>query len=137
MGLSFLILYITLNTNYWVAAYMKGYYTKAVTYTVAGFSWLMISMFDGELMRGIHADIVYLTVIGAFALQWIDLTRFIFAYDGSFGAGMFWLGLLIYFVVTVVEQIIQITLVPKINRWAESADILENDGSQSSRLFAV
>ena len=106
MGGGMLTLYLLLNKFDWIAAYKQGYLTKSVLYTVAGLSWIMVSMFDREMMRGIHSDVVYLTVIGAFGLQWINLYQFIVAYDGAYTKLMFWIGLLVYFCVTVVEQIL-------------------------------
>ena len=61
MGGGMLTLYLLLNKYFWIAAYAQGYTTKSVLYTVAGLSWIMVSMFDREMMRGIHSDVVYIT----------------------------------------------------------------------------
>lgn len=135
MGASFITLYILLNNNYMITAYAQGFFTKAGVYTAAGLSWIMVSMFDSEMMRGIHSDIVYMTVISAFALQWIDLIRFVWAYDGSYSQFGFWGGLIIYFVFTVAEQILQILFVPRIERWSDTAEI--NDNGADNNLITM
>ena len=91
-------------------------------------------MFDGELMRGIHADILYLGIVAVFALQWIELYSFILAYDGAYKKAMFWVGLIVYFSVTLIEMLVQLLFIPKIDKWSESASVKDNDVEKKNLL---
>lgn len=120
-----LVLYLLLNKYFWVATYKSGWIGRALLYLPVGLSWIMVSMFDNWLMREIFYGMTFLSVMGAFVQQWYSFGTYLINNDGAYGNFMFYIGLALYFVLTVTEQIMQIVLVPRIYNWSGASDFFD------------
>lgn len=130
-----MVLYLLFNNAFWVASYSNGWIGKAQLYIPVGLAWIMVSMFDNWLMREIFYGLVFLSVMGAFVQQWYAFGTYIIANDGAYGRFMFYIGLAIYFALTVLEQIMQIVLVPRIYSWSGASDFF--DGKHTLAYIAA
>ena len=144
MGGGFALLWVLLNKQSWVYSYMDGFLSRITFYLAAGAAWLMVSFFDGEYMRQIYTDIQALSIFGPFFFHWYGWGMMLMSVlDG--GKVLDWIFLLVWAAVTVVEAVFQITLLPQVFEWAESAPILANDvkkedeeeGEGDERLFTT
>ena len=123
----FLFLYVSMNSSAWVSSYAAGWKGRVYLYLPVGFAWIMVSMFDNFLMREIFYGTAFLSVMGAFVQQWYALGVYLINAEGIYATLGFWLGFLLYFSLTVAEQIFQITMMPRIYRWSGEAGIFAKD----------
>ena len=149
------LIYINMNHNYYTAVASGWYSSNFYYFAPVGFGWLMMSYFDGELMRKIYRKIVLLSLVGPFWDHWWALIDFILAgenggkdWDWSCTNGAdcitaydelwFYLSLALYSFYTLFEGLVQLQLAPMIINWTETASIKANDGSEDdSKLLAV
>ena len=95
-------------------------------YTAATAAWLIVSFFDGEFMRTIYKDVMQISVFGPFFAHWYAFGLYLtFALDGGRVIDLVFLA--VWFALTVVEEVIQLLMLPKVYEWAEDASILSND----------
>ena len=113
------IVYILINNNYYVAFASKWWLSQIWFFAPVGFGWLMLSFFDGELMREIFGKVVGLSLMGPFFNHWVALIDFILAgenagKDWNWGDSSitaydelwFYLSLTLYFAYTVFQALI-------------------------------
>ena len=146
------LIWINLNHKFYTATNLNWYTSQVYYFAPVGFGWLMLSFFDGDLMREIYKKVVLLSVIGPFWNHWWMIIDFILA--GEFGGkdwdwttGLdgrtaydelwFYLSTALYAAYTIFQGLVQLQLIPMIIDWANSASIKENDGSDDDRLMAV
>ena len=103
--------WILMNNNAWVVKYSKGIHTRMYFYLPTGLAWIMVSMFDGALMREIYKDIVALSIMAPFWMEWYDygLYLLLLEYDDTLG---YLVGLALWLLLTVFEGVIQLLLLP-------------------------
>ena len=126
MGLGFLLLWVLLNGESWVAWYKDGFLSRITFYLAAGVAWLMVLFFDGEFMRSIYLDIQALSVMGPFFFHWYGFAMYLMSILDLDGGVLDWIMLAVWFSLTVFEQILQIILLPKVFDWAYTAPIIDN-----------
>lgn len=126
MGGGFALLWVLLNKQSWVYSYKDGFLSRITFYLAAGAAWLMVSFFDGEYMRQIYTDIQALSIFGPFFFHWYGWGMMLMSVLEG-GKVLDWIFLLVWAAVTVVEAVFQISLLPQVFEWAESAPILAND----------
>jgi hypothetical protein len=57
MGVGFLLLWVFLNSETWMAWHKDGMLSRIVFYLAAGLAWVMVLFFDGEFMRTVYLDL--------------------------------------------------------------------------------
>lgn len=62
--------WMNLNNNYYIAVNLNWFSSNIYYFAPVGFGWLMLSYFDGELMREIFKKVVLLSLIGPFWNHW-------------------------------------------------------------------
>ena len=103
--------WILMNNNAWVTKFSTGIHTRMYFYIPTGMAWLAVSMFDGPLTREIYKDIVALSIMAPFWKEWFDYTTH-FIYNKNDDSLMFYVGISLWFFLTVFEGIIQLLLLP-------------------------
>ena len=113
-----------------------------------GMGWIMVSLFDGEFMRNIFADLAWLSILGPFFFHWYATINFIIA--GEYGGAnwnrndatntaydeiWFWLTWVFMACLTIVEMILQVIILPRLFDWVDEAAILDN-GAKEQNLYA-
>lgn len=144
------LLYINLNHNYYTATAINWYSSQIYYFGPVGFGWLMLSYFDGDLMREIFKKVVLLSTIGPFFNHWWMIIDMILAGENggkdwdwtansntAYDELWFYLSTALYSAYTVFQGLVQLQLIPMIVDWANTASIKENDGSDDDRLLAV
>ena len=126
MGGGFALLWVLLNKQSWVYTYKDGFLSRITFYLAAGAAWLMVSFFDGEYMRQIYTDIQALSIFGPFFFHWYGWGMMLMSVLEG-GKVIDWIFLAVWAAVTVVEAVFQISLLPQVFEWAETAPILSND----------
>ena len=111
LGGGTMLFWILLNNNAWVVKYSHGLYTKMYFYIPTGLAWIMVSMFDGELMRQIYKDIVALSIMAPFWKEWYDYGVYLLLLEND-STLMYLVGLALWFFMTVFEGVIQLLLLP-------------------------
>lgn len=146
------LFYINMNHNYYTAIASSWYTSNIYYFAPVGFGWLMMSYFDGELMRKIYRKIVLMSLIGPFWNHWWMIIDYILVgqnggKDWDWTTGIdgitaydelwFYLAGALYVFYTVFESLVQLQLAPMIINWTETASIKANDGSEDdSKLFS-
>ena len=125
LGFGTMVFWILLNNNNWVVWYKAGLYTKMYVYIPTGLAWIAVSMFDGKLMRQIYKDIVALSILAPFWKEWYDFGVYLLLLDGGTTL-MYWIGMALWFCLTVFEGVIQLLILPKVFAWADEAPTLDN-----------
>ena len=81
LSLGSIVLYITFNNTFYIAMSKKYWESHAFVYGAVMLAWLMVSFFDGPLMREIFKDIVAASMFAPFFLEWEAIVEFIWAGD--------------------------------------------------------
>ena len=120
------MLWIMMKTNSFVFRYLDGFLSRITFYLSAGMAWVMVSFFDGKYMREIYTEIQALSIMGPFFWHWYAFGIYLTGIldNGDFMDFVF-LG--VWGAITVLEQVFQLILLPKVFEWAEEASILAND----------
>ena len=111
LGGGSMLFWILMNNNAWVVKYSVGIHTKMYFYLPTGIAWIMVSMFDGVLMREIYKDIVALSIMAPFWKEWYDYGVYLLLLEND-DTLMYLVGLAIWFLMTVFEGVIQLILLP-------------------------
>ena len=131
MGVGSIFFYMFMNGEAYVAGNFNWYLYQMEFFIPVFISWLMVSFFDGEFMRGVFETVTTLSILGPFAMHWYALAQFYLAGEGSYLDSLeFWIWFALYGAFTIFQQIIQVVLLPQVYDWADSASTLDNE-SQS------
>ena len=126
-GVAATILYVLFNDNLEMfARYSDGIKAHIAAYIPAGVAWMMLSFFDGQFMRTVFGDIVSASVFGPFFAHWYAFGQFVLDNDGDYASIEFILGAVIWFALTIFEELVQIILLPQVFEWVENAPLMEN-----------
>ena len=106
MGLGFLLLYVFLNSETFMAWHKWGMLSRIVFYLAAGIAWVFILFFDGEFMRTLYLDIQALSVMGPWFFHWYGWAEYLIAILDFDGGVVDWIFLFVWFALTVGEQIL-------------------------------
>ena len=79
-----------------------------------GFAWLYLSFFDSQLTRDIFLNLIYISVLGPFAVQWYNIIEYAMEGDNNdlLTKPYFYFWMATYAVITFFEQLIQLQLLP-------------------------
>ena len=113
---SSLVIWVFFNENNdWINLTNGSYdffFNRMSFYLPVGMAWLMVSYFDSELMREIFADVCTLSVLGAWLYQWRILVDWVFNNQGNYTDLFFYLYTALWMTWTLVEEVLQIVLLP-------------------------
>ena len=116
-------IWMNMNDNYYIAVNLNWFTSNIYYFAPVGFGWLMLSYFDGELMREIYKKVILLSLVGPFWNHWWMLIDFVDAmenagadwdwtqgYDSITGYDELWfyLSLALYSFYTLFEGIVQL-----------------------------
>ena len=121
MGFGFILLWVLLNSESWMAWFKDGMLSRIVFYLSAGLAWLMVLFFDGKFMRTVYLDIQALSVMGPFFFHWYGFAQYLIAVLDFDGGLLDWIFLAIWAAVGITEQVFQIVLLPRVFDWAYTA----------------
>lgn len=130
MGFGFVLLWVLLNGNSFVTLYKDGFLSRITFYVAAGMAWLMVSYFDGPYMREIYRDVQALSIFGPFFFHWYAFGMYMIGMLEN-GDVLDYIFLAVWGAETIMEQVFQIILLPKVFEWAEDAEFLDNDAEDN------
>ena len=134
-GVGAIPFYVWFNSLTYVSRNAGWYGSNIEVFVPVFAAWVMVSFFDGEMMREIFEVIVTFSILGPFANHWYQLAGFYLAGEGSYLDSLeFWIWFAAYSAFTIFQQIVQLILLPQIYDWADEAAIKDND---SKSLLAV
>ena len=85
--------------------------TRIYYYLPTGIAWIMVSMFDGELMRQIYKDLIAYSMFAPFWKEWYDYSVYLLLLEND-DTLMYLVGLGLWFFLNVFEGVIQLLLLP-------------------------
>ena len=80
-------------------------------YLPTGLAWIMVSMFDGTLMREIYKDVISISIMAPFWVEWYDYGIYLLLIENE-DSLMYLIGLGLWLLLTVFEGVIQLLLLP-------------------------
>ena len=123
-------LYIPLRKRRIMNGLKWGMYLHFGMYTPLFLIWIGMSIFDSSMMRDIYKWLVQFSVLGPFGGYWLALIYlFDMASENKFwGDWKLWVTVPVWLSYTVVSQIMQVAIVPKVLHWVDTEPIVEGDG---------
>ena len=121
----------------WLEAYSNGFTSRVINYFPVGMAWLLIMFYDTDLTRDVFTDIATLSMWGPWENHWAANADFFIAglEEGNGGNPWFWVWTAIYVTWTLVEQVLQIMLLPKVYGWTGNNSYVDSTASALLSMF--
>ena len=117
-----MVLYWSLNRFYGVRALKIAFWVSQIAYLPQGIIWISSAFWDILMLRRVFKLSTSISLLAPFAGNWIAVIFFMIYVDANsmWADWETWLGLILWVGWTVFIMIIQVTLSPKIFRWASA-----------------
>ena len=126
MGIGALYVWIFFNDIAAVVRYSWGFQAHYYFYIPVGMSWLLMSFIDNDQSRAIFKYLVAISVLGPFYTHWTAFAGYLWTWNDS--QGLFWyLWGAGWFVGTIIQEIVQIILLPQIFNWIDGGNYDDED----------
>ena len=135
MGYAVIPAYWFLDDYQFVSLNAGWFHTVQLMFLPAGMGWLMVSMFDGAFMRAVFRDLVAISVLAPFFVEWYNIALYFVAGEGSYDNIKFLLWGAFFIAHTLLQGVVQIILVPGIMDWTHQTDYLDNDQEKNLLSF--
>ena len=118
-----MVLYWSLNRFYGVRALKIAFWVSQIAYLPEGMIWIGSAFWDIVMLRRVMRLSTAISLLAPFAGNWIAIIFFLIYVDANsmWHDWEMWLGLILFMGWTVFIMFIQVTLSPKIFRWANAA----------------